>query len=368
MSGHGLRGLTTPLWPIRYKPLPDELLSCWLVRLAHGHGMKVQTFCNLLFGNRLQVWNRDIDRLAPAWLLDALVLHTGTPFDVAYGTTLRVFEGLLYPKFRLSGHLPWIQNLQMYHRTRQGFGQQYCPACLASDEVPYFRKTWRLSLKTFCVTHHCQLLDRCQACGAAVSFHRMDMGRAELRPDAPLSACHACGFHLASAPREPPRVIDEEAFGALANIVDAVDAVATGGVSDLQAGTLAVLRHMTVMMLSKKRKLHLLEYMAGLFGEPTPEIAAGSRPTIEAQSLTTRHALLLWSTWLLCLPSQRLAQAWTSGAFRYNHLMRDFVAPPSWYVTHVVEYVQRHSLDDRSRQPLLELGVEARRSTAASRT
>jgi len=50
------RGVRTALWPIRYKPLPDELLSSWLVRLAHGHGLKVQTFCNLIFGNRRQVW------------------------------------------------------------------------------------------------------------------------------------------------------------------------------------------------------------------------------------------------------------------------------------------------------------------------
>ena len=107
----GSRGYTTPLWPVRYKPLPDESLSCWLVRLAHGHGMKVQTFCNLIFGNRLQVWNRDIDRLAPAWLLDALALHTGTPAEVVWGTTLRVFEGWLYPCFRTSGHLAWVQKL-----------------------------------------------------------------------------------------------------------------------------------------------------------------------------------------------------------------------------------------------------------------
>jgi len=36
-EAEGFRGLTAPLWPIRYKPLPDELLSSWLVRLAHGH-------------------------------------------------------------------------------------------------------------------------------------------------------------------------------------------------------------------------------------------------------------------------------------------------------------------------------------------
>lgn len=113
-----MRGFTSALWPIRYKPLPDELLSCWLVRLAHGHGLKVQTFCNLIFGNQRQVWNRDIDRLAPTWLVDELILRTGISPELAWGTTLRAYEGVLYPKFRLAGTLQWILTLKLYHRTR----------------------------------------------------------------------------------------------------------------------------------------------------------------------------------------------------------------------------------------------------------
>lgn len=45
-----MKGLTESLWPIRYKPYRDELLTSWLIRLAWGHGLKVQTFCNLVFG------------------------------------------------------------------------------------------------------------------------------------------------------------------------------------------------------------------------------------------------------------------------------------------------------------------------------
>lgn len=141
-----MRGLTLPLWPIRYKPHPDELLSSWLVRLARGHGLRVQTFCNLIFGNRLQVWNRDIDRLGPDWIVDVLSERTGTPIDVTRGTTLRSYEGWLYPAFKASGSLQWMTSLQVFHRTRQGFGMQYCPKCLLEDRDPYFRKVWRVRL------------------------------------------------------------------------------------------------------------------------------------------------------------------------------------------------------------------------------
>jgi hypothetical protein len=194
-----MRGFTSPLWPIRYKPFPDELLSCWLVRLAHGHGLKVQTFCNLMFGNRRQVWNRDIDRLAPAWLVDELILRTGTSPELAWGTTLRAYEGILYPKFRLSGTSRWILALKVYHRTRQGYGLQFCPACLAEDNIPYFRKRWRIALNTVCSKHGTMLFDRCPHCGAAVAFHRLDMAGVEAIDVAPLSYCHSCQFDLREA-------------------------------------------------------------------------------------------------------------------------------------------------------------------------
>jgi hypothetical protein len=109
----GLVGLNRQLWPIRYKPQPDELLSCWLIRLAHGHGLKVQTFSNLLFGHRRQVWNRDVDRLGPSWLIEELSHRTGTPMSAAKATCLRAYEGVLFQSFKLSpdGHFkfphPW---------------------------------------------------------------------------------------------------------------------------------------------------------------------------------------------------------------------------------------------------------------------
>jgi len=162
-----MNGLTSPLWPIRYRPLPDELLSSWLVRLAHGHGLKVQTLCNLIFGDQRQVWNRDIDRLAPMWLITELCRQTDTPFDVAWATTLRTYEGWLYPKYRSSGMLHWILMLNMYHRKRQGYGMQFCPHCLASDPVPYLRKSWRVAFNTVCAQHGNLLADRCPACGAS---------------------------------------------------------------------------------------------------------------------------------------------------------------------------------------------------------
>jgi len=320
------------LWPIRYKPLPDELLSSWLVRLAHGHGLKVQTFCNLIFGNRRQVWNRDVDRLAPSWLVETLAERTGTPLEVAQRTTLRVFEGTLFKQFHSSGTLTWVQTMRMYHRKRQGFAQQFCPVCLRRDATPYFRKTWRVALKTFCVQHECKLLDRCHACGSSVAFHRVDMAQSGRLGKVSISHCHRCEMELGCGPRGRPLVLDKEAFGILTQIIAALDAVSAGQRTPLEHNTLAVMRHLTIMMLSRRRKLRLGDYLTDRFGEAPLQIAQPSRPSVETQCQETRHMLLLWSAWLLCAPQERLGLALGEGAFRYNHLLRDFVRPPEWYV------------------------------------
>ena len=328
----GIRGLTSPLWPIRYKPLPDELLSSWLVRLTNGHGLKVQTFCNLLFGNRLQVWNRDIDRLAPAWLLDTLVLHTGTPAAIAYATTLKIYEGVLFQAPRTSGHLPWIQSLMIYHRTRAGFGQQFCPACLAEGGAPYYRKTWRLAIKTMCVRHHCMLLDRCPNCAAPVAFFRMDMGRDadDAQGDA-LAACYRCAFDLATAMRVDPPVCELEAFANLWHIIKALDEFSNGRCAQIDADELAVLRHLVMLMLSRRRHVQLRAYLAETFGVADPVTEITKRTAFESLPVDVRHVLLQWGAWLLNEPKSRLGDAVRRGGILYNHLLRDFEAAPRWY-------------------------------------
>lgn len=328
-----MQGLNGTLWPIRYKPFDDELLSCWLVRLAHGHGLKVQTFCNLLFGNRRQVWNRDIDRLAPAWLLDELIVRTGTPRDKAERTTLRVFEGVLYPQFKESGYLLWMLAAQVYHRQRMGYAQQFCACCLACDEVPYFRKTWRVALKTVCIKHQCMLRDRCPECGVGVAFHRMDMGRPYVPENGALAACFQCGFNLAAAPAEASQVLDKQAFELLAALVSSLDAVSVDPSEVFPTEQVLVLRHLLRLLLSVRPTVGLRGFVADQLGIEDPAIALGKRLAIESLPTATRHTLLQLGAWVLVNPEARLRQAWRSRVFRYHHLLREFEDPPAWYAT-----------------------------------
>lgn len=332
-----MRGLTSSLWPVRYKPLPDELLSCWLVRLAHGHGIKAQTFCNLIFGNRHQVWNRDIDRLAPAWLIDELCFRTGADADVALSTTLRAYEGMLYPKFRTSGALQWILALKMYHRKREGYGLQFCPTCLADDATPYFRKCWRVAFYTVCARHGTMLLDRCPACGVAVAIHRIDMRMPDAIEIAPLSYCHACGFDLRAAPAIAPVFYGDEISKILSDVSQVLH-VKKGEINIWNWGDYAVMHHLCKLMTSRYRHVAMREFVLDQVGFEDAALTEG-HISFEMRPIEERHHLLQLAGWLMVDLKSRLTAAWRAGVIRYNVLLKDFGRAPDSYKDIVEDFV-----------------------------
>lgn len=183
------------LVPVHLKPKGDELLSSWLVRLARAHGLKIHTFCSLVWPAK-QIWNRDIDKSASEAMLEELSIRTGTPICRVRATTLADYENILYEKHNILGPTSWLMPVGVYHRTRTQFGLQYCPLCLAEDNKPYFRRKWRLAFVVSCERHQTLLHDRCPRCGTAVNFHRGEMGdHRKLAADS-LTLCHICRFEF----------------------------------------------------------------------------------------------------------------------------------------------------------------------------
>jgi hypothetical protein len=332
-----LRNIETSLWPIHYKPLPDELLSCWLVRLAHGLGLKVQTLCNLLFGNTHQVWNRDVDRTAPKWLVDELSLRTGTPSARAYGATLRPYEGVLYAQFKDSGVLPWIQTMKIYHRKREGFGLQFCGGCLAEKPLPYYRKRWRVAFNTICVKHRSMLHDRCPACGAGVAFHRMDVGRGSIFDPQSLAMCHACGFNLSQAPFVPIVSYDTEASAWHEKRCADLERQDGSPYIAIDLDEMRVFHQLVALLLTRYKTSRLREHICDQLG--IADLAwASDRVSVESRSLTERHFLVQLGSWLMVDLDPRLRQAWRDKAVRYNHLLKDFDRVPHFYSEVVAEF------------------------------
>jgi hypothetical protein len=148
--------------------------------------------------------------------------RTGVPNNVTLGTTLRSYEGVLFKTMRWSGSQQWILALQMHHRKRIGFGLQFCPACLAEDVIPYFRKQWRVAFVTICVRHGIMLLDRCPKCKSPLAFHRLDMLMAKSGEFMRLSYCHECLHNLSDSPRIEPTSYSSSASALLHEAIQAL--------------------------------------------------------------------------------------------------------------------------------------------------
>lgn len=169
-------GLSGNLWPIHPHRLPDELLSFWILRVAHANRLKLQTFTNLALGRNASPWARDIDRSASDELLSQLSAQTGSSVEELRGGMLSAYEGILFEHHNAQGNSQWILPLGVYHRTRRAYGMQFCPACLFWDGIPYFRRRWRLAFATICDRHGTLLHDRCPHCAAPVIYFRNDVG------------------------------------------------------------------------------------------------------------------------------------------------------------------------------------------------
>lgn len=187
------------LWPAHPRILPGEILSSWLVRIAHANGFQAREFSAYLLGYDREIWRRDVDHLAPQRLIALLARRTGVSVEDIEATTLKVYEGVVFERFVQFGTTKWVLPLGIKGRTKRIFGQQYCPACLASDRVPYLRLEWRMAFKVACTEHAVLLADRCPFCAKALEPYRINL-TPEIKAHAVLRFCgHCCGDLSSSA-------------------------------------------------------------------------------------------------------------------------------------------------------------------------
>jgi hypothetical protein len=187
--------------PCTFQPGEGELLSSWLVRLAHAHQIKIHSFCQYLWPD-VAIWNRDVDKLAPVVVLNTLAAQTFT-------SAHRIKQMTLAPVIeRLTGaalmsrqaQASWLMPLGIYHRTHRSQGLVYCPHCLQRDgAAPYYRTSWRLAFHVVCPTCGIYLHEGCPACGKPVNFFRIELGRKSSIADRPISTCYNCAFDLSQS-------------------------------------------------------------------------------------------------------------------------------------------------------------------------
>lgn len=194
------------LWPQRPKRLPDELFSSWLWRAALAANVPPRVFAKQVTGG-----NFDVDRDMGEAALRHLAQVTGQTAGHLAGGLLHIHPGAV-----ADSEASLIENVMLadgrFLARRGGYDAagranpvlQFCPACLAADARPYFRRSWRLAHVVACQEHGCRLHDRCWQCGKPVA----PLGQ---RTTNPVPCCPCCDAVLAAAPATPSRGLRRQA-------------------------------------------------------------------------------------------------------------------------------------------------------------
>lgn len=194
-----------PLW-VRARPLlPDELISSWLVRTSFALGCSVLDIVAQVWPG-WRVWATDIDRNMPLDRLPQLSRYSGISVEELLQATLHGHTSPIigYSSAPVSTH-PWILSTGSRNLIRSG-GLQYCPTCLDTDEVPYFKIHWRFAWHTVCIKHECLLLDRCGHCHSAIQPHRKTSNSKDI------TLCSVCDKSLCFDKRNTKTKIGEESL------------------------------------------------------------------------------------------------------------------------------------------------------------
>ena len=181
-----------PRLPVPLKPQAGELFSSWFTRLAKANAMRPNQLGACLTGRRRQLFSGDPDR--GVWKEPGLLLaaFTGASSKQVESTYLSDYGGYLWPSRPKHGVWRHVLHLSDGKRQKDYFGLQYCPRCLASDAVPYFRKHWRLVFSVACDLHGCKLRDRCPHCHSPVTPNLCDVGQKWLDCAPCVIDCHSC--------------------------------------------------------------------------------------------------------------------------------------------------------------------------------
>jgi hypothetical protein len=212
---------------------------------------------------------------------------------------------------------------------RTAFSQQFCPACLAEDIVPYFRKQWRLALFTYCLKHRIELYDECPGCHAPIAVYQGDFGR-ELKDALPMHVCPLCGVDLRSVvccpvtfPTEGLRQFSGKILLSLMHPHE------SGG--RFNQGFFAVLHQLCRVICSKQNHRLLLHNLMQNLGQVDEFLLPSGRIGIEDLRRDARHQVLTCGLWLMEDLKTRMRNAWRAKAVRYNLMLKDFNQAPKWY-------------------------------------
>lgn len=328
-------GLSGTVLPIHPQPKDDEIFSSWLCRIAHANGLKLHTLEVQLWGRKKQIWTRDIDRSIDEHTLASVASLSGTELARARETCLVSLEGKLFERLVTKTNSDWILPVGIFHRKRRRHGMQFCPLCLASDQSPYYRRSWRLALSTFCIEHDVLLHECCPSCSAPVMFYRQELGDRWMCQVKSFTLCTTCGFDLKHAPVSRAAVMDPAAYTALKSQRCALGQgwlPNENGALQYSHLYFSVVRHLMQKLRGNRTPARIRGYVVEMCGLPPPSSRRHNNEPLEFWGVSDRHLLLQIGTWCLLEWPTRFLALCRDLRVRYSEVMIELSPVPYWFV------------------------------------
>lgn len=321
-----------PLWPVHPKPLPGEVLSSWLLRLADGNGLDQNSFKHHF--PKVPGASADLDLLGDEAFLATISARSSVPLEQVAELSYARDEGSVFV-LDPAGYPDWIiprDRLGIWPEKSRVPSQPFCPACLASDVTPYYRKVWRYAFHPICPDHGL-LADRCPSCGHSFSYLALGSSTWSSYGVHALKRCVAC-----STPFSKPQqsTFDELEQRALTIQTILMDGLVSGWMQHgkVQTPIALFLRGLHLLAVTLMTKVHG-NTMCSWIATQNPELAYPGanclgEGDLERQPSFARAWLLIFVFWLvqdwpkrwialvretglspsICLPHRRSLPAW----------------------------------------------------------
>jgi hypothetical protein len=175
--------------PIELEPLPNEILSSWLIRNSIANGSDPGSWVSGVWFN-FRVWTRDIDRHLAADKINKLSKITSLSKEQVRNMTLEPIVEKITSDYSLNSQKAWPYIIPTGTRgTSTTNGIHFCKECL-KESTPYLKKEWRLAWNVACSKHKELLLHKCQKCDKTFAPYKVDYLNTQI------CKCTHCGFDL----------------------------------------------------------------------------------------------------------------------------------------------------------------------------
>ena len=174
--------------PFSPRPIPAELFSSWLLRVAAANCITLGELLDALESRYPgATCSKSLDLSLPHLFLQSLAEFCRVPVDRLHGLDLS----------KRLPHLDWALLLRFNERfdwsqrkKLQRLGYAFCPLCLAEQRVIHVLWEWCFACVTRCAIHRTPLQTGCPNCGES---DPLTFGASQGKPN---PACWSCGDDL----------------------------------------------------------------------------------------------------------------------------------------------------------------------------